>query len=892
MLFIVQLNKGIFLSFLLLFSSALFAQQMLKGNISLEDSKNSSAVHVVLKNAENKDQVLSFTKTNAAGNYQFNLTRILANKQIHKIIIEAYKVNYIKQEREISLRDEHQDFQVNFHLNPLIQLEPIVIKADKKPVRIKKDTVSYNAESYKDGTEKVVEDLLKKLPGIDVDAQGKITYKGKPVERVLLQGDDLFDYNYTIGTKNISVDIVDEVEAIENWNKNPLLRKIENSNSVVLNLKLKKGLSDVSLFGYGGYGIKDRVDSGINLLSVAQKSKNFSTLSFNNLGKNRSPYAVDGTGLSEQEYHFSKFRSNLLIYEMMGSNQLSTERNHANQQWFASMNHIVNVSKNFNLRFNLDYVDDKYQKYERSNTDYFLNDNIIQNSFEENTFEKKPQIYQGSLLAKIKLSDRSLTEITTNFNSKENIFSNQTLRNHSNSFNSILASQPKLWVNELLHTYKINDTNAMQFSAIYARHHATQNNSIDIGLDIYSDEIFENGNTFQDISQQKETFQFSTKFFSADKNENKLEVEGIFNFNREDLQSHLQTDNSLISKNELQFKMMEFTVRAQKAYEFKRWNFTPSVEAHNFILKNEDQLLDKTLNKNQFFISPSLSLHYQVASRSKLFLNLKYNEVAPESHSQFSDWIMQSHRYFKRNQPNLAFKKSLVTSLGYTFYNFRKQEKLVMMLSRFSHSNNAASKSYVSENFILSERFNLATTNTTYAANVALEKYLHIFRSTFKLSGDYLFSEYNNIVNNSELRLNQSNQWKAEWSVISAFDFPINFSNNLKWRQLNFNTTQNFTSSNSLISNNFKLIFRKNTWTANLAFDYYHNDFQSKQPIYFLDSEIKWRPKNKSWSLALLSQNLLNMKYYESTSVTDYYIHQMRQSLNPRYILLKFDFRL
>lgn len=120
----------------------------------------------------------------------------------------------------------------------------------------------------------------------------------------------------------------------------------------------------------------------------------------------------------------------------------------------------------------------------------------------------------------------------------------------------------------------------------------------------------------------------------------------------------------------------------------------------------------------------------------------------------------------------------------------------------------------------------------------------------------------------------------------------FNFSNNLKWNQINFSSSQDFTNSNSLISNNFKLIFKKDIWSANLGFDYYHNDIRSKQPIYFLDSEVKFRPKQKSWSFSLIAKNLLNMKYYESTNVTDYYIHQMRQSLNPRYILLKMDFRL
>lgn len=338
--------------------------------------------------------------------------------------------------------------------------------------------------------------------------------------------------------------------------------------------------------------------------------------------------------------------------------------------------------------------------------------------------------------------------------------------------------------------------------------------------------------------------------------------------------------------------MMEFTLSAKKTYEFNRWKLTPTLVAKNFIIENENVFLDERLDKNQFFLSPSLTVYYHLASNSRVFLNLNYNEVAPESQNLFNDWIMQSHRFFKRNQPNLAFRKSLMSSLGYTYYNLRRQEKFVLAFGASKNTNIHSSRNFINENFVLMENFMLSENSLSYSTHLELEKYLHFLRSTFTLSGSYFISEFKNTVNDSELRLNQSHYLSTEFNIKTAFNLPINLQNNLKWNKTTFKTEDDFINYNNLISNNFKLIFNKQQWNANLGFDYYFSDLQNNQPIYFLDSEIKFRPKNKSWAISMIGNNLLNMKNFETSFISDYYFIQTRQTLNTTYLVLKVDFRL
>ena len=79
----------------------------------------------------------------------------------------------------------------------IFEIEEVVLKKDLKKIDIKQDTVTYNVTAYKDGSEKKLEDILKKLPGIEVNEKsGEIKYKGKSIEALNIEGDNLFGKNY------------------------------------------------------------------------------------------------------------------------------------------------------------------------------------------------------------------------------------------------------------------------------------------------------------------------------------------------------------------------------------------------------------------------------------------------------------------------------------------------------------------------------------------------------------------------------------------------------------------------------------------------------------------------------------------------------------------------
>lgn len=84
----------------------------------------------------------------------------------------------------------------------------------------------------------MVEDVIKKLHGINVDDNGKVTFKGKVVEKVMIEQNDFFGKGYKMITQNVHANAIEKVEAISNYSENPLLKGLSNSDKVALNLRL------------------------------------------------------------------------------------------------------------------------------------------------------------------------------------------------------------------------------------------------------------------------------------------------------------------------------------------------------------------------------------------------------------------------------------------------------------------------------------------------------------------------------------------------------------------------------------------------------------------------------------------------------------------------------
>ncbi|MFT7330526.1 MAG: hypothetical protein ACI848_000592 [Roseivirga sp.] len=216
----------------------LFVVSISYGQIKLEgavrDSLNTpfELANVIAINQETS-ALESYSITDEQGRYKLKL----AKNGSYKVQISYLGMKTLE---EILLTKE-SDLTKDYILradNVLDEVELIF----EMPVTIKGDTLIYNADSFKNGTERKLEDVLEKLPGVEINEDGQVEVEGKVVNKLMVNGKDFFDGDTKLAIKNIPSKAVDKIEVLRNYSEVGQLRGVgNNQDNVALNIKLKEG---------------------------------------------------------------------------------------------------------------------------------------------------------------------------------------------------------------------------------------------------------------------------------------------------------------------------------------------------------------------------------------------------------------------------------------------------------------------------------------------------------------------------------------------------------------------------------------------------------------------------------------------------------------------------
>ncbi|MEY8869576.1 carboxypeptidase regulatory-like domain-containing protein [Meridianimaribacter flavus] len=224
--------KKIFMLMLLLAASNSFAQIKVEGVVKDSIGTPLELANVVAINQETKI-LESYAVTNDKGLFKLSLDKNSAYKiQVSYIGMKTY---------EELLNTKEADLKKDFTLKVDNSLDAVELVYEM-PVTVKGDTLVYNADSFKNGTERKLEDVLKKLPGVEVNDDGTIEVEGKEVSKLMVNGKDFFDGDTKLATKNIPSNAVDKVQVLRNYSEVGQLSGVQNNqDNVAINIKLKEG---------------------------------------------------------------------------------------------------------------------------------------------------------------------------------------------------------------------------------------------------------------------------------------------------------------------------------------------------------------------------------------------------------------------------------------------------------------------------------------------------------------------------------------------------------------------------------------------------------------------------------------------------------------------------
>ncbi len=350
-----------YLVFLLVAVSAV-AQVNVSGTVVDKESNEPLAgASVIVKGADGK--IKKYATSKGDGGFAMSLPSVTGCR------LEVSMMSFAK--KTIPL--DSVSFPLTVFLEPgTTLLKEVTVKADR--IREQGDTISYNVGSFAQAQDRSIGDVLKRMPGIDVDNNGKIQYQGEDINKFYIEGSDLLGGKYGIATNGISHEDVGAVEVMENHQPMQVLSGISFSDKAAINLKLKnKAKATWSFHGDAGGGYSWQPDGAIwdgelFAMAVMPNFQNITTFKTNNIGEDLSAQATD--------FFASRRGTDLSRYvgvSLPSVPNLSRKRTLFNRSALVSTNALWKLGRG-EFKAQLDYSFNRVTADAAHLTTYFLND--------------------------------------------------------------------------------------------------------------------------------------------------------------------------------------------------------------------------------------------------------------------------------------------------------------------------------------------------------------------------------------------------------------------------------------------------------------------------------------------------------------------------------------
>src|SRR5579871_859230 len=884
--------------------------------IDSSEKKNltNSAVLILRKS----DSVLTgFTRTDKQGN--FSLKNLPSGKFIILITYPKY-ADYID---TIAIADSSEIKLGNISLTQKAQLlKEVVIRQQIASIKIKGDTTEYKADSFRVQPNATVEDLLKKLPGIQVDKNGSITAQGEKVQKVLVDGEEFFGDDPTLVTQNLRADMVDKVQVYDKKSDQAAFTGIDDGKTQkTINLKLKDGKKN-------GYFGKVNASAGTNGYHDNQLMFNY----FKNKEKFAFYGIVSNTGTSglnwrdQNNYGSNPFAGAdfddngdgfFIIggggdeldswdgrYNGQGYPLVQTGGLHYNDKWNDDKENVnlnykmlqlnVNGGSNTNSQFILP------DTFYYNNSKQLFNNRILRNRL-NGMYELK---IDSTSSIKITADGGTDHKNTNSIDSSEARASDSSLVNQG--YNKTTTVDDKRTVNSsLLYKKKLKKKGrTLSFSLT---ENYTSNNSTGY---LYADNnFFLDGN----LSQSQITDQYKTNHTENLLLDSKLTYteplskisaltfnygvivnnsnSALSSFNKDNTGKYSQLDS--VYSNDYTFNI--FTQRGGVNYNFfgkkLKFNFGTNAGFTNFNQTNEQT--DSLAKRNFVNWYPQASLRYQFSNFRSI--SLRYNGNTQQPNIQQIQPVATNKDPLNITIGNPNLKPAFANRVTLYFNDFKVlSDRSIWLYATYGFPQNSISSSYYVDSF--GRRVNQAINlngDRDFSTNLDYGFKIKKIDLRFGFNGAYSYNRNLSVVNNV-LNATNSNNMTLGWSVSKYKEKKYEFN-------LRFNATH--TSSQSSVQENIQTKYW--TFDINPNFDIFlplkfqiHSDcdfnIRQKTPVFNTNTNvILWNGwigkkflKNDALLIKIIGNDLLDQNKGFSRSVNSNFITQNTYSTIRRYFLL------
>ncbi|UQD55333.1 TonB-dependent receptor [Flavobacterium sp. K5-23] len=852
--------------FFILFPVFTFSQNQIKFKVF--DSNLNPLVRAIVVVNQN-DKQIGFGTTNNEGWFEKELSNGNYQIKVSKLGFTATELSLVvdKPNTVECILDELAN-----------KLETVIITSRPKIMKIKGDTISYNLKTIVDGTENKIEDVIKKLPGLNVDQAGKVSYKGQEIDNILIDGNEFFNNKHQMATQNIDANMVEGIDLLLNHSGFAGERSGADKG-IALNLKMKEGFKNKWIGDFEiGSGINNSLKIHNNLFKFFKKGNLALITDYNNIAK---------TPISIEDYNEMRTVSDI------NSNNESV----AQLEMPSFLNPNGYFTKKENTFIGINYTSRIAEKSKITITNIFNVANSIESQF-------KNQTNLGESKNQLSFSDaKNATYVLNNTNLKwEFNKSKKTYYSYGAGFtpnvddenNNIFTS------NEVVDTDKTNSNFSFyQQFQVLSKLYEKINYKLSVKHKYVSNdqELHLNSNMSlfgTDLEQINQNFKSKNNFiniineFSLARKSNLFSLKVSLLNTDSSLKSSITQNNDFDSNLDLDKKSIQINPSWIKSWSSK---FQSTIASR---ISYTD--LQFSIDRNSFWrFEPSVNLGYNFNILNKLSFNYSLNHELP-SINQLQNNTFISDFQTLHNNSLVSFKQLIPRnefSLDYLNINTKTQSvffsKLTYSITEKFISNNGNYQNNWAENqFIITNNQKLLNGMAYY--DLKFKKMPFSIKNTFAFLSTDGFSQFNGVNNNVKSQVLSSKQQlisniKNAWI---QFDLGFNF------RQTQFNQSINsFSNKTEAYQLSFNLrgkIKDKLKWDIGINRDYQNSSYTSNR-IDFLNSNIQYII-SKKLKLSCNGFNLLNLDNSKivKTSFNEIYFTETITKIMPGYILFGLNY--
>ncbi|WP_298418604.1 carboxypeptidase-like regulatory domain-containing protein [uncultured Kordia sp.] len=861
-------------------------------------------------------------KTNALDSYGITNNEGRFRLKLKENTNYAIKVSFIGLATiNDSLTTKEVDIKKDFVMKADNSLQAVELTYEM-PVTIKGDTIVYNADSFKNGSEKKLGDVLKKLPGVEVTDDGEIEVEGKTVSKVMVEGKEFFDGDSKLATKNIPADAIDKVEVLKNHNDVSQMRGLGNDqDNVAINIKLKEGKKN---FWFGevtaGAGPEERYIANPRLFYYSPKYSVNIITDFNNIGSipftRRDYFNFSGGFRNTSRNTGTNFN---VAANDIGFLTLRNNRAQAIDSKFGAANFSYAVKKTWDISGFAIYSGSRTEISENSINDY-LDESIPDENTATNTRQK---------------SDLGLFKLSTTYKPNGNNqldydafvkVSNQGER--TDFFSSLLGgidenqTQNPYSINQNLnYYYTLDDKNIFAFEA----QHLLQDEDPFYNARLAQSEQFrftdilglnttQSGlNIGQDRRVKTNKLDARLDYWYVLNQKSNINITGGTTLSRQDFNSEIfqLLDNGSVFPltnsmqdvtNDVQYNFSDTYVGLHYKVKTGKFTFTPGITAHAYGLKNTQFGSEFKDNFTRFL--PDLDIRLQLKSSENINFRYQMQTDFTDVNNLAEGLIFNNYNSLFRGNRTLENALSHNLNLSYfsfnmfnytnifAFLNYNKRVDPIRNRSQFLTipGANPGDPDVLSTNSV-SSPFNSNFADESLTANGRFERSFGKLKAS--VGGSLSLSKFTQEINgnrNVNESFTQSYRTRLSTNFRDAPNIEIGYNLSINTYDQG-NITNKFTTNSPFV--NVDAYFLKSfVFTADYSYFNYKSEERTINNYSFLKADLAYQKKDSKWEYTISGTNLLNTKSLNqdnsntfSTSTSEYFIQ-------PRYLILSVKYNL